>query len=199
MAQRPVSNLARTVAQRHAETSLYGRYAGVVSRAIAVVVDAIIILSIGALTILFIALLPDFIRIVTLVDPRDVLPQDMQRLLTALSNAVAGVALVTFAFAYNVFWLVAAGRSPGKSLMGLRVVSITGKRLGFRRAVVRTAASAFSGILTLFLGYGLALIDARHQTLHDKIARTLVLYYWEAKPDEEFFEYEIKRELRAKG
>lgn len=199
MQQRSASNLSRSVAQRHAETNLYGRYAGVASRAIAVVIDAGIILSVGAIALVTLALLPDFIQIITLVDPRDVIPQDMQRWLAALGNAIAGVALVTFAFLYNVFWLIAAGRSPGKSLMGLRVVSTTGKRLGIRRAVVRTAASALSGIVTLFLGYALALVDARHQALHDKIAGTFVLYYWDAKPDEEFFEYEIKRELRAKS
>jgi uncharacterized RDD family membrane protein YckC len=66
------------------------------------------------------------------------------------------------------------GWSPGKRLMGLRIVRLDGEEPGPRYGVVRTAAAVIS--LNLFLvGYVWAAFDANTQTWHDKLAGTYVV------------------------
>ena len=61
----------------------------------------------------------------------------------------------------------------GKRVLGIRVTSHRGERIGFGRAAARFAAKLLSG-LTLCLGYLLFFVTKRHQALHDLIAGTLV-------------------------
>ena len=61
----------------------------------------------------------------------------------------------------------------GKRVVGIRVTSHRGERIGFGRAAVRFAAKLLSG-LTLCLGYLLFFATKRRQALHDLIAGTLV-------------------------
>ena len=83
----------------------------------------------------------------------------------------------------------AAGWSPGKRLLGLRVVDPAGRKPGMRRGGLRTAASLLSilpgglvGLYVFFIsalplgvGYLWALVDARGRTWHDLVAGTLVI------------------------
>ena len=64
--------------------------------------------------------------------------------------------------------------SLGKRLLGLVVTDTEGRRLGFGRAFSRYVAKLLSYWLFL-LGFALALLGARRQTLHDRVAGTLVL------------------------
>jgi uncharacterized RDD family membrane protein YckC len=64
--------------------------------------------------------------------------------------------------------------------MGLRVVTIDGKPLTFGRAVVRMFGY-FISTVPLYLGFAWVLIDNRRQGWHDKLARTCVIYDWEAR------------------
>jgi uncharacterized RDD family membrane protein YckC len=61
----------------------------------------------------------------------------------------------------------------GKHLLGLKVTSHRGERIGFGRAAARFVAKLLSG-LTLCLGYLLFFFTKRRQALHDLIAGTLV-------------------------
>ena len=61
----------------------------------------------------------------------------------------------------------------GKHLLGLKVTSHRGARIGFGRAAARFLAKLLSG-LTLCLGYLLFFFTKRRQALHDLIAGTLV-------------------------
>jgi dipeptidyl aminopeptidase/acylaminoacyl peptidase len=78
---------------------------------------------------------------------------------------------------YVVISLAIAGRTPGKSLAGLRVVSKDGSVLSVRRAVGRTLAFPLS---VIFFGIGfLGIIFQReHKALHDYLAKTAVVYDW---------------------
>lgn len=66
------------------------------------------------------------------------------------------------------------GRTPGKAMMGLRVVSDDGIALSFGQAVVRRLTLVFSGPLQV-IDWAFALFDARRQRAVEKLARTLVI------------------------
>lgn len=66
------------------------------------------------------------------------------------------------------------GRTPGKSVMGLRVVSEEGIALTFGQAVVRRLTLVFSGPLQL-IDWGFALFNPQHQRAVEKLAHTLVI------------------------
>jgi uncharacterized RDD family membrane protein YckC len=78
--------------------------------------------------------------------------------------------------AYDLsFWML-AGQTPGKRLMGVRVVRSDGQRLHLGNAIRRELAYVLSGLL--FLGYLWILFDNRRQGWHDKLAGTIVVYSW---------------------
>jgi len=69
-----------------------------------------------------------------------------------------------------------AGQTPGKRLMGVRVVRADGERLRFGNALRRELANVISGIL--FLSYLWILFDNRRRGFHDKLAGTIEVYSW---------------------
>jgi len=73
---------------------------------------------------------------------------------------------------FPAFW---RGRTPGKRLMGLRVVRLDGKPIGLWVAFNRFggyAASVFTGLLGFFEMFW----DPNRQALHDRIAATVVTH-----------------------
>ncbi len=77
-------------------------------------------------------------------------------------------------FFYNFLfvWLL-AGTTPGKKLLGLRVVMDDGSPVDAKRAGMRSVMSLVSGSL-MMLGYLWAWKDARRRTWHDSVAGTRV-------------------------
>ncbi|WP_431288308.1 RDD family protein [Roseateles chitinivorans] len=87
---------------------------------------------------------------------------------------VVGLNLV-WAFAYFVaFPLIWPGQTPGKKLMGLRIVELTGKPLKPMLCVRRYGGYA-AGATTGGMGFLQILWDANRQGLHDKAAHTAVI------------------------
>jgi uncharacterized RDD family membrane protein YckC len=78
-----------------------------------------------------------------------------------------------FQLAYHWLWN-SLGWSPGKRLLGLRIVTSEGRSPGLGRGFARTAGTLLS-ILAFFVGYFAAAWDTRRQTWHDKIAGTYVV------------------------
>ena len=147
---------------------LRGHYAGFVSRAVAFVIDLVLV-SIGvAATLWIVALVFDVF--------------DVQA-----ANTVAGKALVVVSVPFalivycGVAWSV-LGKTVGMLTMGLRVVKADGHVPGLARSLLRAWAYFISAIF--FLGFLWVLIDRRRQGWHDKIARTFVVYDWEARAGE---------------
>lgn len=66
------------------------------------------------------------------------------------------------------------GQTIGAKVMKIRVVNINGKPLGYLRATARYLLASVSAII-LGLGYLWMLRDKRNQTLHDKLAGSLVI------------------------
>ena len=68
----------------------------------------------------------------------------------------------------------AIGWSPGKRLLGLRVVDAEGHAPGLLRGFVRSLF-ALASDLPLFIGYVWALFDGERRAWHDHLARTWVV------------------------
>lgn len=62
----------------------------------------------------------------------------------------------------------------GKRALGIKVTSVDGGRISFGQATGRYFAKILSTVI-LLIGYLMMLWDARKQTLHDKLAGTLVI------------------------
>lgn len=62
----------------------------------------------------------------------------------------------------------------GKKAMGIKVTGMQGERISFANATGRHFAKYISMVI-LFIGYLMMLWDEKKQTLHDKIAGTLVV------------------------
>jgi len=97
------------------------------------------------------------------------------------STPLAIASLAIWAFLYTFVSLAITGRTPGKGLAGLRVVSADGSAPSVRTLFVRTLVFPISA---LFFGIGFLLIvvQREHRALHDLIAGTAVVYDWGDRP-----------------
>jgi uncharacterized RDD family membrane protein YckC len=135
--------------------------AGVVSRALAFTVDALLL--VGALGV----------ALVLVGTVGAVLGWEPLTLVRGLAAGFAA-ALPSLWVALNaVLWAV-VGRTPGKALFGLRVVRADGTPVRLGRATLRSLGYFFSAIL--LVGFLWILADPRRQAWHDKLAGTLVVY-----------------------
>jgi uncharacterized RDD family membrane protein YckC len=93
-----------------------------------------------------------------------------------LGEEILGIGIgFIIGIAYNgYFWSQRAGQTPGKGMMGIRVVSTDGSGVSVIQAVVRYIGYYISTLL-LFLGWIWAIFDRDTQTLHDKLAGTYVV------------------------
>ncbi len=80
---------------------------------------------------------------------------------------------LTFQIAYYWLWN-SIGWSPGKRVLGMRIVTDGGHPPGAARGLARTLVAIVSA-MPLWLGYMWAARDKRRQTWHDKAARTFVV------------------------
>jgi uncharacterized RDD family membrane protein YckC len=87
---------------------------------------------------------------------------------------VLGGVLVTFMYR-PFFESSALMATPGKALLGLRVTNLELQRISFGIALIRMLMSYVSGLI-LFIGYLMAVVTSRKQTLHDLVANTIVTY-----------------------
>jgi uncharacterized RDD family membrane protein YckC len=90
--------------------------------------------------------------------------------------------VVYYALALAVVWLYFAAMEAsawqatlGKLVVGVRVTTVDGQRIGYGRATARLLAKFGLSLPPLGLGFVLAGVDARKQALHDKVAGTVVV------------------------
>jgi uncharacterized RDD family membrane protein YckC len=159
--------MARTAPERVAEL-----HAGFASRACAFIADmaiiniSLILITAGVGTVLRFF---DFDHIFNIGDE----PTMLGRITISLVGLITF--LVTY-FGYPVFFWVLIGQTPGKRLLGLRVVRANGELLGVGQALLRAVGYWVSAI-PLFLGFFWILVDKQRQGWHDKLAATYVIYY----------------------
>jgi uncharacterized RDD family membrane protein YckC len=83
--------------------------------------------------------------------------------------------LVSLAAAVLVIYLDGIkGGTPGKLILGMRIVNEKGEFIGIPMAILRYIGKILSSLI-LFIGYFMIGWDARKQGLHDKIAKTYVV------------------------
>ncbi len=78
-------------------------------------------------------------------------------------------------FLYNTWFNGRRGATPGKQLLGLRVVREDGSALGYRRAALRYLAELVT-FLSFGAGYLLVAFHPEKRALHDLIAGTRVIH-----------------------
>jgi uncharacterized RDD family membrane protein YckC len=151
---------------------MIGRPAGFWIRAVALLIDALILSVIfGVLGGLLAAMIP--LNVAYSGDITD-----------AEAIAVSGFGLGVVVLMVAVAWLYeailtssASGATWGKQAMGLRVLRSDGVRLSFGRATARYfSKSLVTPLLPLFIGYLLVAFTRRKQALHDFMADTVVVW-----------------------
>lgn len=94
---------------------------------------------------------------------------------SVLPEMVAGVLNLVIGWLY--YALMESGESQatiGKRAVGLKVTDMNGGRISFGQATGRHFGKILSGLI-LLIGYLMMLWDDKKQTLHDKMAGTLVI------------------------
>ncbi len=152
---------------------ILGRYAGFFSRAAAFAIDRAIIFSIAFVIIVVIQYFLDLFMIEQWFTSHDE-DATTRAILTVLLSS-AGINLVVSIF-YNIGYWMLSGQTPGKRMLGVRVIRVDGERLHFRNALWRQVGYWISSIL--FLGFLWILIDNKRQGFHDKLGGTIVTYSW---------------------
>jgi uncharacterized RDD family membrane protein YckC len=150
------------------------RYAGLVSRGAARVVDmallAVLVGGAGWLVQQFLA-----------VDAVGCAPAQswwqVRRHLCHFIPYVIPLAAVWFPALYYVLFWATAGKTPGMALLGLRLLRSGGGKVGPVTALKRFLAVTLS-MMTLGIGFLMVLVTERRRTLHDLLAGTVVVYDW---------------------
>ena len=143
-----------------------GHYAGALSRLLAYGVDLLI------LTVVYVAALALLEFAINAATPWSI---DLK---TGHVLVLVGE-LLWAAFYFGNSWVIFA-RSPGMTLLGLRIVRADGSSLDRHHAILRLIAFPL-GFLTLGLGFLGIIFDRTHQAIYDRIARTAVVYDWDAE------------------
>ena len=157
--------------------------AGFISRFVAFIIDLVIISLIMFLFIAGVNLIINFFNFSVLFG--QIFGEDSSLLNTmeqiiVLITAFSGL---LFTFVYFMFFWVMAGFTPGKAVMGLRVVRENREPITWRRAFLRMLGYWVSAI-PFFLGYVWILFDQHRQGWHDKMADTYVVYVRDITDDE---------------
>ncbi len=152
---------------------ILGRYAGFFSRGAAYVLDRTI--TFGIAFVVFVVI-DYFVNLFGIEQWLENLSEDaMLNAVLALLLSTLGIYLL-ISIVYNVtFWLL-SGQTPGKRVLGLRVMRKDGTRLKLGNALRRQVGYWISAIF--YLGFLWILVDNKRQGFHDKIAGTIVTYSW---------------------
>jgi uncharacterized RDD family membrane protein YckC len=144
-----------------------GQYAGFTTRLIAYAVDRLILAGILGVLAFGIGFVTDSIGF------------DLAALEGTLALVVAVILVgisVSVVLLYDiVFWML-AGQTPGKRLMGVRIVRTDSRRLTLWNCIRREVGYLISRFL--YLGYLWVLVDNKRQAWHDHLAGTYVVYAW---------------------
>lgn len=158
-------------------------YAGLVSRALALIADVILMAVLVTETTWF---LEQLVRQV--VGGRALetgrCPDVWWSLRTYFCRGlpwIAPVAAISFPPLYRIgFWTI-TGQTPGMALLGLRLRRVDGAPMRLRTSVVRFLGYAAS-VLTFGAGFLLVLFTSKRQALHDRLAGTIVVHEWTRPP-----------------
>ena len=147
-------------------TSVQGCFNGVVTKGLAFFIDSFVVTFSFAVWLVIVEM---GIKTLTQADSRPEFNRD---------SRYALVVYAAYWFIYFWFWTVAAHRTLGMALVGLKVVdATTGRNCTVTQGFLRTALLPLSGMVAPFLVVvGLLRTDGR--MLHDIVAGTGMIYKW---------------------
>ncbi|MBC7653497.1 MAG: RDD family protein, partial [Oligoflexus sp.] len=94
---------------------------------------------------------------------------------TTLITIISGfILLPILKFFYHIYMENAQQATFGKKMMGIKVTDMRGLKPSLTEIVVRNISKSISTI-TFFFGYFYLFLNKKQQTLHDKMANTLVI------------------------
>ncbi len=96
------------------------------------------------------------------------------------SALIVVVSFVGWEFVYFAYQWSLSGKTVGMALLGIRVVTTEGGSITGRQAVIRTLTLPLSFLL-FGLGFIGILLNKDRHALHDRLARTVVVYSWDAR------------------
>jgi uncharacterized RDD family membrane protein YckC len=134
-------------------------YAGLVTRAVAFGIDLLAVNAIALLTGGALALIASLLG--------------HKGGLNFTQAVVGGAVWVLWVGLYFVVFWTLTGQTPGDRLLGIRVISVAGRRIRIRQAVLRFVGSLLAA-LPLGAGFLPILVDDRRRGLQDWIAKTVV-------------------------
>ncbi len=142
------------------------RYGGFWIRGVALFIDAIILSVVNLIITIPLRLTATFGMM-----------NDPTTALTAGLGMIGLSILISMALnmAYSVYFISSRGATPGKQVVGLKVIRSDGSPVSLGRAFGRYFAQLLSGFV-FCIGYIIAAFDAEKRALHDHIADTRVIY-----------------------
>jgi uncharacterized RDD family membrane protein YckC len=176
---------------------MLGQYAGFFTRAVALILDLLIVIglililywSISLPVMFFLNIDPDTC---TTADMQSAIPQLLgmatngrelsYNWLCTIVNFVGSITAFLTGPLYFIFFFSTTGQTIGMYIMGLRVVRTDGKHMSLWGSVVRWFG-LFLSALPLGAGFLWVILDDRRQGWHDKLAHTCVIYAWDAEED----------------
>ena len=88
----------------------------------------------------------------------------------ALINLIAGI----YAVGYYLYFWSTTGQTPGKSVMGIKIVNYEGEPLTIGKAILRLIGY-WIGTIIAYLGFIWIIFDSNKQGWHDKLAGSYVV------------------------
>lgn len=178
----PSSAVPRAFKVSDVET-VHGQYAGFISRAVALIIDcllvAIFVVITDWLAVQVLSMVGIRIETCTAYVPVTDFRTFVKDICRTIRIGIYAFSVLAFPiYFYTLWWL--GGQTIGMGITGVRVIRVNGERLRPHNAIRRVLGYALC-ILSLGIGFLWCLIDSRRQGLHDRIARTVVVYW---RPDE---------------
>lgn len=111
---------------------------------------------------------------------REKKPFGLRTLLAGISDDL-GLGFGWGALYFTALLVLGRGQTPGKRIMGVRVIRLDGKPIGWWYAFERYG-SYFASFTTGLVGFAQILWDRNRQALHDKVVETVVIRSRNAPP-----------------
>jgi uncharacterized RDD family membrane protein YckC len=144
-------------------------YAGFGIRLLAWLIDFLVLLFLSFIIALISGFLIAFILIYVSIVSAD------SSIVTSLSNFISGfIGFSVNLLYFTLFWSSKFQGTPGKILLGLKIVDANGNKISYSTALIRYISTFISSLL-LGIGYLLIIFDGKKQALHDKFASTYVI------------------------
>jgi uncharacterized RDD family membrane protein YckC len=143
------------------------RYGGFWIRAAALVIDAVI------MDIFFMIL---FIPVLAIMGGTAALANlSAQGPMVLLALFGFYMLVIVLGFVYQIYFVSTRGGTPGKLILGLRVIRVDGSMLSKGQAAGRYLCYIIDGLI-LYIGFIIAGLDEEKRALHDRICDTRVIY-----------------------